>query len=331
MGDAPDLWTLADLCTPWCVHVAVTLRVAEHLTSGLDEVDDLARAAGCDAGLLARLLRHLVRRGLFEEPAPGRFALNDAARGLLDPGLRLGLDLDGLGGRFAHAWTGLLELVRAGAPVAYEARFGRPFWEDLDAHPALRAQFDDLMGPAGHGPPDPRVLLGDPDADWSKIRTVVDVGGADGALLAAILRAHPGVEGVLVDRPSAIERAPAVFAAAGVADRARGIGQSFLDPLPDGADLYVLMKVLNDFTDRDKVPILRRCAEAARPSRGRVVVCGGVTPDDEPPGLSIEAVLVGGVNADLSTFRGLAREAGLEVTAAGRRADGRFAVECRPV
>src|SRR5438067_10584228 len=131
---AADLGALSDLCTPWCIHVVATLRIADQIAAGVDEIQALATRAGCDAGMLQSVLRHLVSKGVFKEPAPGRFGLNDAARGLLDPGMRLVLDLDGLGGRFAHAWGTLLSAVRTGQP-AYQERFGLPFWEDLDAHP----------------------------------------------------------------------------------------------------------------------------------------------------------------------------------------------------
>src|SRR6266496_2110822 len=127
----PDLAALSDLGTPWCIHVVATLRIADQIAAGANEIDALAAQAGCDATMLQSVLRHLVRKGVFEEPAPGQFALNEAARWLLDPGLRLVLDLDGLGGRFAHAWGTLLSAVRTGAP-AYQERFGLPFWEDLD-------------------------------------------------------------------------------------------------------------------------------------------------------------------------------------------------------
>src|SRR5437667_10641202 len=129
-----NLGALSDLCTPWCVHVAATLRIAEHIAAGVDEINALAAAAKCDSYVLHRVLDHLVSKGVFEQPAPGRFSLNEAARGLLDPSQRLGLDLEGIGGRFAHAWGSLLTYVRTGAP-AYHEVFGRPFWEDLDTHP----------------------------------------------------------------------------------------------------------------------------------------------------------------------------------------------------
>lgn len=317
-----DVWTLIDLSTPWCVYVVATLRIPELILEGKTGIGELAAAAGADRESLLRVLRHLVEKGVFEEPEPGRFALNDAAQGLIHA--RLGLDLDGFGGRMAHAWGTLLSAVRSGRPAYHEA-FGRPFWEDLDANPEIAAEFDALMGPAGHGPPDPEVLL-NPE-DWNHIRTVVDVGGGTGALLAEVLRAHPALRGTLVDLPRTVARAAGMFE--GIEDRVTFSGQSFFDPLPAGADLYLLKSVLSDWPDAEATAILRRCAEAARPS-GRVVLLNGVTPDDQPSQALWAMVLVGGKDRTLTEFGAMAREAGLEVTASGQKSPGRFVVECRP-
>src|SRR4051812_1456950 len=125
-----DLWSLTELCTPWCVHVAATLRVADHIASGKTTAADLAAATGSNPAALERVLRHLVSKGLFEEPSPGTFTLNEAARPLLDPGVLLPLDLNGIGGRMARAWSGLPNAVRTGE-ASYRDVFGQPFWSDL--------------------------------------------------------------------------------------------------------------------------------------------------------------------------------------------------------
>jgi hypothetical protein len=317
-----EIWRLADFSTPWCIHVAATLGIGEHIAAGHSGIEDLARAAGADRQSLHRVLRHLVRVGVFEEPAPGEFALNDSARELMQ--MRAGFDLDGFGGRMAHAWRTLLTAVRTGRP-AYHEVFGRPYWEDLDAHPEIAAQFDELMGPAGHGRPDPEVLL-DP-ADWSGVRTVADVGGGTGSLLAEVLRAHPEVRGTLVDLPGTIGRAAPLFE--GLMDRVSFAAQSFFDTLPAGADVYMTKSVLCDWPDAEALAILRRCAEAARP-HGRVVAVNGVSPDEQADPNLLMLVLVGGKDRTLAEFRALAAEAGLRVTASGRNPSGRFQVECRP-
>ena len=122
----PDLAALTDLCTPWCIHVAVTLKVAEHIAAGSDRIGDLARAAASDDRALRAMMEHLTDRGVFDEPEPGRFTLNETSRQLLDPGTRVGLDLDGLAGRMAHAWSSLLGFVQTGRSE-HERIFGRPF------------------------------------------------------------------------------------------------------------------------------------------------------------------------------------------------------------
>src|SRR6266568_866082 len=285
-----DLEALTDLCTPWCILVVATLRIADHVAAGISDIDQLAGATGCDTRALHNVLGHLVAKGVFEETAPGRFALNDAALQLREASDFL--DLEGIGGRMAHAWSTLPTYVRTGAP-GYAEVFGLPFWEDLAAHPKVAASFDALMGPAGHGTPDAEIPI---SGGWEPVRTVVDVGGGTGAMLAEVLRAHPGTRGTLVDFPGTVARS---------------------------------RKVLNDWPDRETTAILRRCGEAARPD-GRVVVLGGVTDEDAPRRLVIEMLLVGGTSNTLSEFAELARAAGLEVASVQQQASGGLVVECRP-
>ncbi|MBI2689146.1 MAG: hydroxyneurosporene methyltransferase [Acidobacteria bacterium] len=317
------IWELSDLSTPWAVHVAVTLRIAEHIDAGKAQINDLAAAAGANPEFLHRCLRHLVERGVFIEPESGRFALNDEARQLMDTGVRLGMDLDGFGGRMAGAWSTMLSAVRTGKP-AYREAFGRSFWDDLDANPAIAEEFDALMGPAGHGTPDPAVLPN--ETDWECVHTVVDVGGGTGSLLAEILRARPHVRGILVDLPKTVARSGAVFQAAGVSDRVTVSGQSFFDLLPAGADLYLLKNVLADWPEEQALALLKRCAEAAG-ADGRVVV----NISERPSPALLMMVLAGGREYGLEEFRELAEKAGLTVAASYRQASGRFFAECRPL
>ncbi|MBI3210661.1 MAG: hydroxyneurosporene methyltransferase [Candidatus Solibacter usitatus] len=301
-----DLWALCDLCTPWCLHTVATLRIAEHIAAGVEKIEDLAAAARCDSTVLHSVMGHLVSKGVFEEPEPGRFVLNEAARGLLDPGLHLGLDLEGIGGRMAHAWGTMLNYVRTGQP-AYREVFGRPFWEDLNAHPDVAASFDALIGPQGHGTPDADFPVA---GGWENVRTVVDVGGGTGAMLAEIVRVRSWIRGTLVDLPRTVARAVCK------SESITTVGQSFFDPLTPGADLYLLRGVLNDWPDREAVAILKRCSEAAG-LNGRVVILKGLREEGAPRGLHIEMILAGGKQRTLAEFTMLAQEAALQVVASG--------------
>ena len=224
----------------------------------------------------------------------------------------------------AQVWSTLLTYTLTGKP-GYRNLYGCSFWEDLAANRELAESFDALMGFAGHGAPNARFEV---TGGWDRVRTVVDVGGGTGAMLSELLALHPHATGTLVDLPGTVARAESTFAAVGVAARVQTVGQSFFDPLPAGADLYLLRKVLNDWPGEDTVAILRRCAEAARPT-GRIVVIGGVGPDDASRRLEVEMLLVGGRSDTVTTFSELARQADLEVVAAAQQPAG-FVVECRP-
>lgn len=313
-----DLDKLLDLETPWCLHVAATLRIPEHIRAGHRDIASLAEAAGCDRDALHAMLGHLVSKGVFAEEAPGQFACTPLADQLAQA--RQFLDLDGIGGRMAHAWGTMLTYVRTGRS-GYQERFGLPFWEDLAAHPDVAASFDALMGPAGHGVPDFDIEL---TRGWDGVRTIVDVGGGTGALLGSLLRRHPGTRGTLVDLPATVARADL----GDVADRVTLAGQSFFDPLPAGADLYVLKSVLNDWPDTETVAILTRCAQAAS-AETSVAVIGGVGPDDVRPSLAIDMLVAGGKTSPITRFRELAGQAGLTIAAARAQPSGRFVVECQ--
>jgi len=317
-----DLERMLDLATPWCLRVAATLRIPEHIAAGHAGLTDLAAVAGCDADALHAVLGHLVSQGVFTEESPGRFACNQAAEQLASVPF---LDLDGIGGRMAHTWGTLLDYVRTGQP-AYQQVFGRPFWEDLAAHPRIGAEFDALMGPAGHGVPDFDIELSD---GWDRVRTVVDVGGGTGAMLASLLRRHRHARGILVDLPGTVARAGEIIESSGVGGRMTVEGQSFFDPLPAGADLYLLKSVLNDWPDEPTVAILQRCGEAAHPTAA-IAILGGVSADEAPRSLGIDMLVAGGKTSTLTQFTELARRAGLDVIAARTQSSGRFVVECRP-
>jgi SAM-dependent methyltransferase len=321
--ESMNLIEMSDLQLPWCLRVAATLRIANLIDTGITDVRELATAAKCDGEALAAVMSYLVSKGVFEEAEAGRFRLNEAATQLLEPALLLGLDLKGIGGRMAGVWSTLPSYVRTGKPAYHEA-YGLPFWQDLEAHPDIAASFDAMIGPQGHGDFNGDFELTD---GWGGVRSLVDVGGGTGAMLAAILSLRPHVRGILVDLPLTVGRAAEVFRAAGIEHRVATSGQSFFAPLPPGADIYLLRGVLNDWGDAEAQAILRRCAEAAKPD-GRVVILKGVRADAAPRSLSIEHVIAGGKSRSVADFEHLAQSSGLELLAAGPQPSGYFVVEC---
>ncbi|MFO1323589.1 MAG: methyltransferase [Burkholderiales bacterium] len=117
--------------------------------------------------------------------------------------------------------------------------------------------------------------------DFRRHRRVLDVGGGAGAFLCAVGAAAPAAELVLFDLPPVAERAQAAFEAAGLAGRARSVGGDFLrDPLPRGADVATLVRILHDHDDAAALTLLR-AIRAALPAGGTLLIA---EPMSEAPG-----------------------------------------------
>ena len=323
---------LMDLVTPMALRVAATLRLADFMPDdGVGEgadLGDLAERAGADPDALARMLRHLVQHGVFTEPRPGQFAANQTAAMLRagQPGAGW-LDLDGFGGRMDLAFTGLAHTVRTGEP-AWEQVFGQTFWAYLDGNPEIGASFDAIMAvDAGSA----AVADG---YDWTTVRHVADIGGGTGTLIAEVLRRHPQLHGTLAELPETAARARPYLAGLGLDDRCEVVGQSFFDPLPTGADAYLLSRVIHDWDDAAAIAILRRCAEAAG-SAGRVLVIESHSAADGDSAAFAEMnlrmlVLAGGRERTIDHYSALAATAGLHVTAVHDLTERHVIIECVP-
>jgi 2,7-dihydroxy-5-methyl-1-naphthoate 7-O-methyltransferase len=320
-GWGGGIWAVADLLTPMAVRVAATLRLADHIAAGTRDAAALAAVVEADADALRRLLAHLVTAGLLTRDPAGAYRLTALGEQLRDA--TPWLDINGAVGRADLSYVELLHTVRTGA-AAYQRRYGRAWWDDLAAEPALSASFDALM--ADRLAADVPVLVA--GYDWGALGHVVDVGGGNGSLLVAILRAHPGLRGTVLDLPHAAARAGAAIAAAGLADRAAAVPGSFFDPLPAGAGGYILSGVLNDWDDDHAGRILARCAEAAG-GTGTVLVVHHFGAAAGTEGDLRMLCYTGGREQTRAELAALAARAGLHlgaVTVAGSRS----IVELRP-
>jgi hypothetical protein len=108
-------------------------------------------------------------------------------------------------------------------------------------------------------------------------RRIVDVGGGFGALLAAVLGAHPGMQGVLFDLPHAIEGARKHLANAGVAQRCDFVPGDFFKSVPGGADVYLLKSIIHDWNDERSAVILANCRRAIS-ENGKILLIERIMP-----------------------------------------------------
>lgn len=259
------------------IYVAARLGIADLLKEGPQGSDELAAATGSHPGSLCRLLRALASFGIFAEDAQGRFEITPLAALLQENGTESMRALAlWSGGVSYQAFGGLEHSVRTGEPV-FEEIFGTDFFDYLARNPESGSRFDDLM--TWNTAPVAGVLA---QYDLSGVRTIVDVGGGRGVLLAAILRAHPEMRGVLVDHERVLESARSVLEAAGVADRCETVGADILRQVPPGGDAYLLKSIVHGLDDREAVRLLTRCREAMRPGGRLLLVELVMRPGNEP-------------------------------------------------
>ncbi|MCT9935232.1 methyltransferase [Planotetraspora sp. A-T 1434] len=314
--DGGGLGALADLVTPMAIRVAATLRIADHVAAGPRTAADLAETLEADADALDRLLRHLTTAGVLARDGSGRYALTARGEPLRDDhasGLREILDIEGAIGRADLAFVHLLHSVRTGKP-GFPEQFGRPFWDDLAADSGRTASYAAQMG-ADVSEWAPPIIAA---YDWGSLGHLMDVGGGNGTLLAALLNAYPSLRGTVFDQPDTAEAARATLTAAGLADRGDVAAGSFFDPLPPGAGGYLLSAIIHDWDDEAARAILRRCAEAAGPD-GKVFVVEKTGAGGESVNTEMDLrmlVYFGGRERGVGELSALAAEAGLEVVAA---------------
>jgi SAM-dependent methyltransferase len=166
-----------------------------------------------------------------------------------------------------QAWAYLLHCVRTGE-TAFQHVHGVRGWEYRAGDAEELAIFDRSMTDLSRRAS--RTVL---DAyDFERFASVVDVGGASGAFLAALLARYPTMRGVLFDQAHVVDMAHGVLQAAGVADRCRVVSGSFFEAVPDGGDAYLLKAVLHDWDDEAALAILRVCRRAVAPGRVLLVV-----------------------------------------------------------
>jgi hypothetical protein len=295
------------------LYVAARLGIADELTAGPRSGSALAAAVGADAGALTRALRRLVIEGVFAEDAEGQFVLTP-----LGECLRSGVDgslrdaVLARGDVYYQAAAGMLRTVMEGG-VAFEHVHGMPFFDHLAAHPNLEAAFQGSMADRSRQEASAVVAA----YDFGGFQQLVDVGGGSGLLLEAILRAAPRLRGVLLDRPTGVERARRRMEAAGLAGRCDCVVGDFFAAVPAGADAYLLSRVLHDWDDAEATRILATCRAAMAPG-SRLLIVEAVMPEralDGPAAVRMDLnmlMLLGGRERTAAEYATLLTAAGLQ-------------------
>lgn len=311
------------------VSVAAKLGIADLLATGPSTADELAKATGTHAGSLRRLLSALTSLQIFGEDASGVYrntTLSETLRSDHPYSMRA---LAMLWGRplFLQSWQNLDAAIASGVP-AFDSLYGQSFFEYLEQHPEDASIFNAAMS---------RSTAADVSAvlqsyDFSRFQQIVDVGGGHGGFLRAILSATPHLLGVLYDLPSVVATVEATVG--DIAGRCEVRSGNFFEAVPEGADGYLLRRIIHDWDDEASLKILRNCRRAIS-TGGTLLLVERVlkAPNESDWGKFMDLhmfVILGGRERSEPDFRALLRKAGFALTRVLSTAGPHSIIESRP-
>jgi hypothetical protein len=256
------------------ITVAADLRIADALNEKPLDLYELADRVGANPDALSRLLRALISRGVFRQRRDGRYELTPLASTLRwdEPDSMAALARLLGSAQVREHWSHCIDAVRTGESVIPKLR-GMDGFDWVSSRPELSELFDVAMTNFSELAVDALIAA----YDFASYRTIVDVAGGHGRLLAGILATTPTATGVLFDLPHVVAGAQPLLRKHRVADRVRMLEGSFFDAVPEGGDLYVLKNIIHDWPD-DKAQQILKTLRAATRTGATVVLIECVIP-----------------------------------------------------
>ena len=246
----------------------VELGVIDAIGDGSRTAGDLAAELGLHPDTLHRTLRLAAANGLVAIDGAGSVSLTPTGAAFrssssptIGPWLRY-LNTDAV----QSAWAALPETVRTGEP-SFPTVHGESVWSHFAAHPDEEQLFASSMRELS-ALTLAWVVKGYP---WPSEGAVADVAGGSGPVLAGVLRARPGLRGVLVEAAGVLGEADGHLRRAGVRERVELVEGNIFERIEADTDVYVLKDILHDWDDERSLQILRTVA-AAMPRGSRLVV-----------------------------------------------------------
>lgn len=297
------------------LYSAAKLGIADLLKDGAQASSDLAHKLKVNESALYRILRLLASQNVFEETSPRTFANTELSHFLCTgvPGSVRSI-LIFRGSEFVFAPFGeILYSIETG--LAARAKiYGMEAFEYLKTDPETARIFDDAMTGMS-------ALVGPVIAsayDFGQWGSLMDVGGGNGILLAAILKAHPGLRGVLADLPHAIERAKhRGFLGGELASRSAVHSCDFFREVPSGCRSYLMKHVIHDWDDERARNILANCRRAV-PEDGALFLVEWALPEGSASSAGKYAdvlmmLMTGGKERTVEEYRDLLGQAGFRL------------------
>lgn len=265
------------------LYTAARLDIATLLGNATLTAEEIAERTGTQPDPIYRLMRMLVAMGVFEETSSHHFRnnrLSNELRGDRPNNVRAMILLHNCP-EMARPWFETFDSGMRDNKPPFQQLHGETLFDYLDHHAELNTLFNQAMDSV-------ESLVGDSyarDVDWGQFERVIDVGGSNGAKVIAILREHPNLNALVVDRAAVIKEAKAKWKGSLPDTIQRRLSFETADarlevPKAIGpGDIYLLSAVLHGFNDTDCRRILRTLADAIGASGARIAILELILPD----------------------------------------------------
>ncbi|UPK39841.1 methyltransferase [Bradyrhizobium sp. 186] len=250
------------------VYAAAKLGLADQLAPGPKSAAELAGPMQVHAPSLHRLMRTLANLGILTERMEQRFALTGLGEALktgATGSARSAVIFSGSPSS-QSGWDHVVYSIQTGKP-GFDKAQGVAFFDYLMQHTDDASLFSETM--VGLHSQEPTAVA--EAYDFSAFKTIVDVGGATGNMLAAVLAQHGGPRGILFDRPHVLQDVPALLDAKSVRERVTIEPGDFFQRVPTGADAYILSHIIHDWNNDQCLTILNHIREAMN-AAGRLLL-----------------------------------------------------------
>jgi len=261
------------------VYLAAKLDLADHLAESRKSADELAGVTGTHPPSLFRLMRTLAHLGILDQDGTNRFGLTPLGEALKKgaAGSARATVLTVASEWWVRGFAHLEYSVETGKS-GFEKSLGMPIFEWLARNQQEASMFSETMV-GFHGEEPPAVAAA---YDFSDLPIIIDVGGATGNLLSAILGRYPRSRGILYDLPHVVRDAPGLLQARGCAGRVSIESGNFFEQVPSGGDAYLLSHIIHDWSEDQCLMILGNCRSAMKPG-SRLLIIEMVLPSNGQP------------------------------------------------
>lgn len=299
--------------TSCSIYIAAKLGIADLLANGPQTIEQLAEATHSNTVALHRVLRALASVGIFLENDQKQFELTPLGVTLRSdiPGSMKAMAIAQLGDHYT-AWGNLLYSVKTGN-IAFDHVEGTPVWKYYENNPEEGINFMKAM----EGLTQAVIMNILPAYDFTQFKTIVDIGGGNGALMFALLNAAPNAKGIVFDEEYVVKETKKTITQNKLQDRCGVVAGSFFQSVPPDADAYVMKLVLHDWNDEQSLKILLNCAKAMKPHSKLLIIESVITEGNTPhPGKFMDLnmlVMTGGKERTEKEFTTVLGKAGLKL------------------